>query len=626
MQHWPIVSLALCIVIACGPGGRANPDAVGGCQNICSALGWQQCLAGGSLSTPVACADDQVCSAELGCVTCVPDEPYCVGNDVYQCNGEGSGGSMTGTCSSGTICSAGECKTPCEQAADTPSTVGCEFWAVDMDNERFSGGGLSNDAAGAPFAVVLANNNDTAASVRITINTAPYGMPVAETDVETVVVPPKGVRQVNLPQREIDGTMGQNGSYQPGTGSGTFVSSHGFKLQSSLPIVAYQFNPIEQQFSNDASILLPIQALGKEYTVLGWPTANPCGPGPGELGHQDSIPDHTAVTIVGTAPGTVVTITPTHDIQEAGGTTGLTVPRIPAGQPFTFTVGPYDVVNFESYQPQADFLQCISLAGDFNGDFTGSVISASAPVVVFTGAERAIGFADASPAPTPPPEWDQKLCCTDHLEDQLLPTRALGREYAVARSAVRSAPPYQEPDLYRFVGTVGGTVVTTNLPPPLNMFTLNAGESRTFPANTGFAASATEPVMLGQVLVPGSFTTQGAIGDPTLVMIPAAEQFRKEYVFLVPSTFDVDYIVIAKPSDAQVFIDGQPLSSFANCYTGPVGTVATVLYEQVTCPITDGAHTLGSDKPTGLFVYGYFRASSYGFAGGSDLKIINPIE
>ena len=50
-----------------------------------------------------------------------------------------------------------------------------------------------------------------------------------------------------------------------------------------------------------------------------------------------------------------------------------------------------------------------------------------------------------------------------------------------------------------------------------------------------------------------------------------------------------------------------------------------VNYEQVTCPVSEGQHTVAGTDPFGITVYGYYNVGSYAFAGGSDLKIINPI-
>ncbi|MBP9208425.1 MAG: IgGFc-binding protein [Kofleriaceae bacterium] len=632
----PLAALVtLTATAACGPGPRGNGDAGPASCNLCTALGWQECLPDGSYADPIACPEGQVCVAELGCAVCEPGAAYCdgpSGNDIFECNADGTGGVQTGSCVGDEVCSDGTCKTPCQAAADTPSNVGCDFWAADLDNEQFNsifGGFGSNDAAGAQYAVVIANNNDSAVGVRVTRNAARVGQPTQEADVVTVTVPARSAQRIDLPQRELDGTMGQNAGYAPGTGSGTFVSPHAYHIVTTLPVVAYQFNPIVQDFSNDASTLIPRQALGNHYLVFGWPTANPCGQPQGQFGYQPSIPDHTAITVVAVEDGTTVTVNPTHPITASGGDSGLAIARTDRGQPLVLTLNKYDVANLESDQPRADILGCISAAMQNTGDFTGSVVSADKPVVVFTSHERAIGFGGANPAPQPSPNWTMQdgICCTDHFEEQLLPTTAHGRQYAVARSPIRSTDPgWKEPDIYRVVASKDGTTVTTSLPAPNASFTLDAGAYRTFPASAGFTLSADKGVMLGQVLVSQHFIPDGFIGDPSLILLPAAEQYRASYVFLVPSTFRDNYMVLAKPTSAALTYDGMPLTSEGDCVTAPIGDVLGIGYEQVTCRITEGRHEVASSVPFGLFVYGYYNVGSYAFAGGSDVKIINPIE
>ncbi|HEU5060415.1 MAG TPA: hypothetical protein VFU21_27980, partial [Kofleriaceae bacterium] len=238
---------------------------------------------------------------------CEPGHAYCGGPDeseVWECNADGTGGKFVEDCPADLACSYGACVTACEKAANDPSNVGCEFWAVDLDNEAFDTEfGVSNDAAAQQFAIGVANENDAPVEVTVWKNTARFGDPIAEEVVTTVTVPANDMVRIDLPQREVDGTMGQNGNYVRYSGSGTFVSSHAYRILSTGPVVAYQFNPIVQQFSNDASVLIPVQALGSDYYVIGWPTANPCGPPSGPL-HMESVPDHTAVTVVGVMPDT----------------------------------------------------------------------------------------------------------------------------------------------------------------------------------------------------------------------------------------------------------------------------------------------------------------------------------
>src|SRR5262245_17451345 len=60
----------------------------------------------------------------------------------------------------------------CAIAAATHSNVGCEYWAVDLDNEDTDFAGVANDAAGAQYAVVIANPSDSPATVRVEVNDA----------------------------------------------------------------------------------------------------------------------------------------------------------------------------------------------------------------------------------------------------------------------------------------------------------------------------------------------------------------------------------------------------------------------------------------------------------------------
>lgn len=611
---------------ACGPANRDNGD----CTSICSALGHQKCHEDGSFDPPIACGPDEVCDPERGCVVCVPESLYCGGltaNDVYRCNGEGTGGTLVEACGADEVCSNGACKTPCEAALDHPSNIGCDFWAADLDNEASNI--ASSNAQVQPMAIVVANNNDYPVTVTVTKNAARVGQPVQEQVVTTVSVPPRSPQRIDLPQRELDGSNGQNAAYVRNGGSGTFVSPHAYHVVTSGPVVIYQFNPIIQQFSNDASTLIPIQALGTDYIAVGFETANPCGiDGLGIEG----VPDHGAITIIAPHDDTNVTVTTSHAITPSAGDTGFPIPATAKGGTVSFKLGRYTAVNLETAQYQGSAPGCsAAVNGGQNGDFTGSYIKADKPVVVFTSSERGLGFGGA-PNVDYPPDWDMandRICCTEHLEEQLLPVTALGREFVVARSPIRSTySNWIEQDIIRVVGAADDTTVTTNLPAPFNTFKLNAREQKTFMARTGFTISSDKAIQVAQYLVPQHFIKQGFTGDPDQVIIPAAEQHRKDYVFLVPATFQRNYVVFAKPvTGANIKLDGVSLESqeFGNCVKAPIGTIQGVAYEQMTCPLADGRHVASGDLPFGLAIYGYYSVGSYALIGGSDVKLINPI-
>jgi hypothetical protein len=613
-------------MLAAGCSGTSSGS---GCPGRCTSFGYEACLGDDVYAEPVPCDDDEICIPELGCATCVPDSPFCVGDEVWTCNEDGTGGDFDHACEDDLVCSDGQCKTPCERADDLPSNVGCHFWSADLDNESVEmdllGPVGSNDAAAQQFAVAIANNNDRPVTARVYRNNARVGQPIDESLVLERQIQPHSLEQLDLPAREVDGTMGQNGSYNRDNPAHTFVSPHAYRIETSDPVVAYQFNPIIQQFSNDASILIPRQALGRHYFVLGWPTSNPCGGAEGTMFHQDSIPDRTSITIVGTEDNTMVTVIPTHPIVGSSGDSGITIPPTAAGETLTFTINTYDVVNLESDQPMVDnILDCASML-DRTGDFTGTQVSSSRNVAVFSSNERGSGTGGADIETYP--GWDSEdTCCTDHLEQQMFPTAALGREFAVSRSPIRSTMAgYTEPDLYRILATENGTNVFTNLPAPDDRFTLQQGEHVTFSSATGFSLSADKAIMFGQYLLSQGYVP-GGIGDPTFVVFPAAEQHRKSYVFLVPTTFEDNFMVLAMQVGATIAVDGGALGEFSGCERAPIGTIVGIDYEQVTCPMNEGVHTVSSDEPFGLTVYGYYNVGSYGYPGGSDVKIINPVE
>ena len=61
-------------------------------------------------------------------------------------------------------------------------------------------------------------------------------------------------------------------------------------------------------------------------------------------------------------------------------------------------------------------------------------------------------------------------------------------------------------------------------------------------------------------------------------------------------------------------IEAQPVP--ANQFT-PIGNSG---FSAAQIPITVGSHTLFSPRPTGIYIYGFARADSYGYPGGLALR------
>jgi len=482
----------------------------------------------------------------------------------------------------------------CEAAAEARSTIGCEYWSVDLDNAE----NFSDTAAAGQFAVAVANvAHGGAVTVQVHINNAQQGEPLDLQLVEEHSIPENDLYIFNLPRRDADGDSIQENSDD---GPQTWLSSRAFRIKSDKPVVAYQFNTLDQQYSNDASRLMPSSALGKDHLVLGYPPSTPWGP---------LISNRAYITVVGVQENTFVEVMPTFDIEAGEG-----VPAISGNTTAEFEIGPFDVLNLETR------LLTQSEQGGEKPDLSGSEVFSDKPVAVFFGTDMSMVQ-----------EHDAiEDCCAEHIEQQIIPSESMGYSYVVSHSAQRNVGDTPENDCYRIMSYSDGASVNTNLPAPNDAFTLNRGVFREFFVNTGFTLSSSKPLHVGQFLVIGT-ETDIEIGDSSLLYVPALAQRRSFYIFTTGKNFAYNYAVISKAEGVTATLDGQDISSSEDC-SGPSidGQVGGKTYEAWTCRIEDGSHTIHSgatlaeaEDPLGVFVYGYYDAGSYAYPAGSDMLETN---
>jgi hypothetical protein len=374
-----------------GGGGEsgAGGEGGGGASTCGACLGkdYLPCNEDGTPAAAETCAF--TCVPGRGCLECTPGAPSCNGNEIRTCpeSGKVAEGELVKTCDvgAGEVCLVGACKSGCDLAGGLPSNVGCEFWAVDLDQVD-----AINDPASAPWGIVVSNAGQAVANVTVEYNEAPVGQPPSPKALGQVSVPPGTLKTIKLPTRELDCGAKPNDMAAPGT----CLSSNAYRVVSSAPVVVYQFNVFENAFSNDASLLLPTHALGSNHRVLGWRPANPVAIPGVEI---PGIPDHAYLTVVGTAEGTTVKVTPAWKIKAGG-----SVPFIAQGSSYEAKLGPFDVLNLET----AESVQSDGVQG---GELSGSQVTSDKPVAVFFGNERSgvSGGPDApkwrSRSPRPPP-------------------------------------------------------------------------------------------------------------------------------------------------------------------------------------------------------------------------------
>ena len=564
---------AKCAPVSCEPNAIDKCEANGqfyGCNPLGTGKGVFDCL------NNQTCLDGK-CVARV----CSAGDGRCLDNDtLLLCNEAGTELSVKFNCRENdprTTCESGRCVSLCDINSKSASYIGCEYWAVDLDNAIDAG---VYDAAGQPYAVVLSNTReDVSANVEIyTYESAYAAIPAPILSFE---IPARELRKIYLPNACYDNGHHCAAAYAV---NGTTITPSAYYIKSDLPITAAQFNPLDNMdvFSNDASLLLPVSALGRRYMVMT------------RKQHYDTL--RAFMTVVAVEAGqTQVTVKSACKTVEGVDVNGNKIYPMKKGDTQIFVLNQYDVLNIET---------------DGKGeDLTGSEITADQLISVFAGSEA-----------TSVPETDPVTCCADHLEQQLYPIQAWGRKY----NAVRTRPRRLEREAWRILSRVDGTVVKT-VP---NLFqeesvTLNAGKWIDLLTTESFEIEATSPVLVGQFMTgehdphepdtPKPSAGAAGIGDPTYILGVPVEQYRKEYSFLVPSKYAKNYITVVAPAGTNVILDGSalPLGDFFEFGSGEY----TGLYREM----TEGRHYLSADQPVGLFVYGIDDAVSYGYPAGLDL-------
>ncbi|HGG56801.1 MAG TPA: hypothetical protein ENK31_03275, partial [Nannocystis exedens] len=299
---------------------------------------------------------------------CNPGDVQCSTETAYEsCADDGLSWGDPVECDEKNVCSSGSCVTLCAKAEDDLSSIGCEYYGVDANNDPIENYDVQ------PYAIVVSNvDPQYTANVQVQVHDGNQWNTIQE-----AMVGPKMLHQFDVPDRHVNYTnINPRGAY---------------KVVSDVPLIAYQFQPVNGQssFTSDASLLLPRSTLDKYYYVLGW----------GEPSYGAA-----QVNIVATEDETHVEITSTTAVSAGGG-----IPAIAAGQTVALPVlSEADVIQLDS--PSAEF--------------SGSYITSDKPISVFST------------------HWCANIptqgCCCDHLEEQIYGLQTWGTSYVAARWPVRS--------------------------------------------------------------------------------------------------------------------------------------------------------------------------------------------
>lgn len=535
-----------------------RPGTVLGCESDRAQL---VCGQDGQTSETRQCPGELKCNlGECTDMLCSPTTTMCEGANAYRrCAADGKSYEASVDCPPDTLCDRGLCKSSCQLGKYRASYIGCEYWTVDLDQYKDPATNPKPDEV--PHAVVISNPNDKPATIA-------FYSQATSISVADPVVPPLSAKSFTMPRLDI---------------SGTGVSNRGINIVSTIPVVAHQFNPLnnERVYSNDASLLLPVNTLGTDYYVLNWPSSIiPC------ILMPCPAPQLSYVTIIATSPGdTFVNVTPSTTIAAGGG-----INPFGKGVTRSFKLRRGDVLNLEANDGMS-----------FNpNDLTGTFIKSDKPIAVFSGHEEAV-IGDRERA-------GDMSCCADHLEQQLFPLSTWGKRYMATLSPGRGT----KRDHWRIIAGEDGVVLTTNPPQPgANGVTLNKGEFVKFYSDQNFEVSATGKVLVGQFLV-SQQATSAVTGDPAFILTVPVEAYRKDYTLLTPNGYNKNFVSITRPKGVVVKLNGQAV-------TASFVAIANTNFEVAAVEVQPGVQTLESTEPFGIEAYGFDNAVSYGYPGGLNI-------
>jgi hypothetical protein len=568
--------------------GDCTPNEVLGCSGG-SAI--RRCAADGINIDIVACPEatpnclDSECTAQV----CTAGERSCIGNDIVECNAAGEARDLVRTCEDS--CDAGQCVDPCAGGGKT--YVGCAFWAIDLDQFAVActsaaqcgvgdscqaDGYCSNSARSTPFAVSVSNSSNRDVNVVAYANDG--------TELARATVSSLNLATLSLPQAGLDDTT---------------LNTDAVRIEADGPVTMHQFNPATNvgAFSNDASLLLPATAVGREYIINGYT-------GIGVPAGQVS-PGKPYIAVIAVAEGTTdVTVTPTTaTLASADGS----IAAIASGATQTFTLNQGETLSLSGGSAEG-------------ADFSGSIVSGTQPIAVFSGTE-----CSGIPA---------GVAYCDHIEEQLTSVDTWGVEFVAAGFKKRGT----EDTVWRIVASVDGTRIRT-VPSSIeanNQF-LDRGEVLEFRSNQDFFIGGSAPISVASFMVGSSYPRPGGscernnpfggnacaipatcpsgsgVGDPAFMLAVPNEQFRTDYIVLTPEEYERDYFTIVAPVGAVITVDGNPATGLEAAVGG---------YNIYRPLVTDGVHRVQGDQEFGLYAYGYDCDVSYAYPGGLNLESITP--
>ena len=264
------------------------------------------------------------------------------------------------------------------------------------------------------------------------------------------------------------------------------------------------------------------------------------------------------------------------------------------------------LVKFNSSTITLNSMETYQIESDH--DLTGTRITSSKPLSVFSGAECA--------------SVPQDINYCDHLVEQVPPTVTWGSKFLVASLDGRSSG-----ERIRVLSARAASVtVNCNTNVSVSEFQLQSGGSfREFeiPINSFCSIESTSPVLVAQYAYGRD---SDGVGDPFMMIIPSIEQFTNNYLVEAFLLFRVsNYVTVYVSSEffqpEQILLDNSIVTDWRNVFCSSGEICGHISRRNV----STGAHSIrhqNSSAVLGVSVYGFDATNSYGYPGGMRLSPI----
>jgi hypothetical protein len=513
---------------------------------VCEGATEKVCDGAGGFKSSQVCPSQ--CVPALGCVLCAPKAMQCVGELLQACADDGGAWADLQTCDAlqGLVCDAveGSCAGACAPDLLGRRQVGCDFYSTSLANLQ-SGGWLGN------YGVIAVNTGDADAEITIT-----RGAQV----VSKVSVAPLAAKSIVL---SYVAEVSQSGQ------ASVLVAEGAYRLRSTQPLAVYQFEPLGENGTGDASLLFPVHTWGEEHVIASWPFW---------FSEDDEQELGGLYAVIASEDNTQVTVTPASN----GG-------AVAAGMGVVDGAG-----NGVLVMDAGSVMEVFSATG---GDLTGTRVVADRPVSVFGGHR-----CGQVPIGTP-------FC--DHLEDAIPPITALAKQYLVVPP--RGPDNQDRTQVIRIMATEADTQISYSPDMDVKNYLTTADDwLQIGPTNEMFAITADKKVMVAQYMTGGNPDT-----DPSMALAIPTQQFNDVYRVAASTMYVSRWLTVVAPNDASVLVDGVNIGELVQIGQSGFssGTIAL--------PNTaSGANLLTGDKPFGAMIYGHGPTTSYWYPAGLELQLV----